>query len=247
MIKFFRKIRYDLMEKNKTGRYLKYAIGEIILVVIGILIALSINNWNQKRLNFKKERSMLYEIQENLNEDLQGVADILEFNQLKLKTIDSAYYYLSMMNENPELGRVFSHLMPTLTNYQNFNPTEVAFTNLTSSGNIEIFQSDDLRKKISRYYSSKNLEGIQGQLKETTQGFLNNLAPKMINKKMMATITKREFDVRPLREIKVHRDPQVLSGLFVMWNKTLEHNKLLHEQEEVIKLLMESIVTYLNE
>ena len=57
MIKFFRKIRYDLMKKNKTGkpalpagRYFKYAIGEIVLVVIGILIALSINNWNDKRL-----------------------------------------------------------------------------------------------------------------------------------------------------------------------------------------------------
>jgi len=51
MIKFFRQIRYNLMEQNKTGKYLKYAIGEIMLVVIGILIALSINNWNQNRLN----------------------------------------------------------------------------------------------------------------------------------------------------------------------------------------------------
>ena len=58
MINFFRKIRYDLMEKNppagragKTGKYLKYAVGEIVLVVIGILIALSINNWNQHRNN----------------------------------------------------------------------------------------------------------------------------------------------------------------------------------------------------
>ena len=49
MIKFFRKIRYDLMEKNKNGKYLKYAIGEILLVVIGILIALQINNWNELR------------------------------------------------------------------------------------------------------------------------------------------------------------------------------------------------------
>ena len=53
MIKFFRKIRYDLMENNNTGKYLKYAIGEIILVVIGILIALQINNWNETN----KERS----------------------------------------------------------------------------------------------------------------------------------------------------------------------------------------------
>ena len=49
MIKFFRKIRYNLMEQNKTGNYFKYAIGEIVLVVIGILIALQINNWNENR------------------------------------------------------------------------------------------------------------------------------------------------------------------------------------------------------
>jgi len=49
MIKFFRKIRYALMEKNKTGKYLKYAFGEIMLVVIGILIALQINNWNEEK------------------------------------------------------------------------------------------------------------------------------------------------------------------------------------------------------
>ena len=51
MIKFFRKIRQDLLRDNKIGDYLKYAVGEIVLVVIGILIALSINNWNESRKN----------------------------------------------------------------------------------------------------------------------------------------------------------------------------------------------------
>ena len=54
MIKFFRKIRQDLLKKNKTGKYLKYAIGEIVLVVIGILIALSINNWNENKKNINQ-------------------------------------------------------------------------------------------------------------------------------------------------------------------------------------------------
>lgn len=49
MIKFFRTIRQNLLSEGKTGKYLKYAIGEIILVVIGILIALQINNWNEER------------------------------------------------------------------------------------------------------------------------------------------------------------------------------------------------------
>jgi hypothetical protein len=59
MLKFFRKIRYDLMAKNKTGKYFKYAIGEIVLVVIGTLIALQINNANENRLLNKVKQLLI--------------------------------------------------------------------------------------------------------------------------------------------------------------------------------------------
>ncbi|WP_223115320.1 DUF6090 family protein [Hanstruepera ponticola] len=59
MIKFFRKIRQNLLSEGKTEKYLKYAIGEIILVVIGILIALQINNWNEKRKERNKEDQLI--------------------------------------------------------------------------------------------------------------------------------------------------------------------------------------------
>jgi len=78
MIKFFRKIRYDLMEKNKTGKYLKYAIGEIILVVIGILIALSINNWNEKRLQNQALKNIYTIIIEDLKNDITDINIILK-------------------------------------------------------------------------------------------------------------------------------------------------------------------------
>jgi hypothetical protein len=68
MIKFFRRMRYDFMEKNKTGKYLKYALGEIVLVVIGILIALSINNWNENRKEINIENKILLEISKGLAE-----------------------------------------------------------------------------------------------------------------------------------------------------------------------------------
>ena len=62
MINFFRKIRYNLMEQNKTGKYFKYAIGEIVLVVIGILIALSINNWNEQPKQDNQEYYLLVQM-----------------------------------------------------------------------------------------------------------------------------------------------------------------------------------------
>jgi hypothetical protein len=245
MIKFFRKIRYDLMNQNKTTKYFKYAIGEIVLVVIGILIALSINNWNQQRLNVKKEYRFLLEIQENLNEDIKNINDILTFNKAKLEAIDAAFNFMSQMGENPKLGKDFSSLLPIITNYSLFSSTKVAFNNITSTGNIDILRSDELRKNISTYYSNLTLNGVQDQLKITSQNFLGHVAPLMINKEMMAFVTKREFDVMPLEDISVHKEPLVLSDLFILLNKTLEHNKLLNQTIGDIKLIIKAIENYL--
>lgn len=83
MIKFFRKIRYNLMEQSKTGKYFKYAIGEIILVVIGILIALSINNWNEGRKEVIKERQLLNNLQGEFKDNLQDLDSIaIEVNKV---------------------------------------------------------------------------------------------------------------------------------------------------------------------
>jgi hypothetical protein len=76
MIKFFRKIRFDLMEKNKTGKYLKYAIGEILLVVIGILIALSLNNWNQSKKDKISLNEYLIKIKSHTKEDIEQLEEL---------------------------------------------------------------------------------------------------------------------------------------------------------------------------
>jgi len=73
MIKFFRKIRYDLMEKNKTAKYFKYAIGEIVLVVIGILIALQINNLSEKNKVHAKQETYLSLIKGEMLNNLESL------------------------------------------------------------------------------------------------------------------------------------------------------------------------------
>ncbi len=88
MIKFFRKIRQNLLMEIKTGKYLKYAIGEIILVVIGILIALQINNWNEAR----KLKSVEIKILQDLKNDIQeNIVNLNEgINMLEIANADNS-------------------------------------------------------------------------------------------------------------------------------------------------------------
>ena len=82
MIKFFRKIRQNLLSEGKTGKYFKYAIGEIILVVIGILIALSINNWSNNIQKRDIENEYLLSLQTEFKTNLEKINDcILENNK----------------------------------------------------------------------------------------------------------------------------------------------------------------------
>src|SRR5210317_1096357 len=80
MINFFRHIRQNLLMENKTGKYLFYAIGEIILVVIGILIALSINNWNERAKNETILKVYLQNYVEDLRDDKKSMDNLSELN-----------------------------------------------------------------------------------------------------------------------------------------------------------------------
>jgi hypothetical protein len=77
MIKFFRKIRQNLLSEGQTGKYLKYAIGEIILVVIGILIALQLNDWNDSQKQLKLENEYYCRLLEDSKLDKEQINNLL--------------------------------------------------------------------------------------------------------------------------------------------------------------------------
>ncbi len=79
MIKFFRKIRQNLLMENKTVKYLKYAIGEIFLVIIGILIALQINNWNNQRIEKNKQINILNRVLSDVQNDIQELSFTINY------------------------------------------------------------------------------------------------------------------------------------------------------------------------
>ena len=151
MIKFFRKIRYDLMEKNKTGKYLKYAIGEIVLVVIGILVALSINNWNNNRIERQTETNILKEILVNLDKDINNLQSKMKLND---KWRKRNKMILTHLEEKTPLTDSLKYDYARLFGRGTFQPITVGYENLKSKGS-DIIQNDSLRIAISELYDFK--------------------------------------------------------------------------------------------
>ncbi|MFY0602689.1 MAG: hypothetical protein JXQ93_01985 [Flavobacteriaceae bacterium] len=107
MIKFFRKIRQNLLSEGKTGKYFKYAVGEIILVVIGILIALQINNWNELKKRRSTEIEILVGIRNDIlrdtidiNFNIRGYQNIIERDSLVLSHLIKKKAYSNMLARN---------------------------------------------------------------------------------------------------------------------------------------------------
>jgi len=148
MIHFFRRIREQLLGEGKTGKYLKYAIGEIVLVVIGILIALSINNWNQKQIEKKQMNSFLLSVIGDLKSDtLQYGSTIQFFNTL----VNKKQNILELSNfDNLSVENLYDAIIPRISNYE-INST--TFNKITNSGITQISKNESLSKKIYGYYT----------------------------------------------------------------------------------------------
>lgn len=150
MIKFFRQIRYKLMSQNQTSRYFKYAIGEILLVVIGILIALQINNWNEERKISKSERSMLLDIRNDLVESRIELNDVAEYNKRREKSIKMVIDYLEKdLPYSKSLDTAFFGLRYWSSPYLTFT----AYETLKTKG-IDLIKNDRLKKSIISLYES---------------------------------------------------------------------------------------------
>ena len=143
MIKFFRKIRQSLLNEGKTTKYFKYAIGEIVLVVIGILIALQVNSWKEERRNNTKEQQILSQLKE------EYTANLLQLEQKiahRKKIIKAATKVLEYIDEPTKISEdsLISQLNILIGN-PTFKPIE---NNLINSGNILLIKNEKLNQLL---------------------------------------------------------------------------------------------------
>jgi len=149
MIKFFRKIRQKLLSENKFSQYLIYAIGEIILVVIGILIALQINNWNESNNLTKKELALLVNLKNDLNTDILQLTrqdSIYEKIGRETKMGLNLFYNAKNINDIESVSKLTTQLWDDLYINQN------TYNEMINSGSLYSIKNKSLKKRIIKYY-----------------------------------------------------------------------------------------------
>ena len=182
MIKFFRKIRQNLLMENKTGKYLKYAIGEIVLVVIGILIALQINNWNENRKDNNEEIAILENLDKNLilakkqSESLISVEKKLKKALLTVLRIESNS---SLVDKDGITDIMFKEV---LWNLESDLPVVNAYTDLKNTNKLGLIKSQKLKEKFTSLEVNLNeLKGMLNDRLNVQQIRIDNVAENNIN------------------------------------------------------------------
>jgi hypothetical protein len=192
MIKFFRKIRQQLLTKNNFSKYLLYATGEIVLVVFGILIAISINNWNEIRKNNRDLRLMLKAVK---------VENQINIDQIKYKIKDAEHVRSTLIHLLANMGPdyalkdemfidslFFEGLSMTL-----FDPNKAAFFTLIESRNLKLIKGDSLRNILLEWNSK--LDALSSKEASTYHTFKTIVLPHFYDKISLVTIDRKYTDL----------------------------------------------------
>lgn len=164
MIKFFRHIRQSLIMENKTskparttqsGRYFKYAIGEIILVVIGILIALQINNWNSDRQLRVQEQEYLTSLKNEFSINLDLLNQSIQDVEIQKQDIEALLQLFDKnVSDRTSDSTMASLIYPVIAGYARYNPSTGVLTDVTSTGNLNLILNKDLRQDLAGFGTS---------------------------------------------------------------------------------------------
>jgi hypothetical protein len=161
MIKFFRRVRHKLLSEKKISKYLLYAFGEIFLVVIGILIALQINNWNQNKVKTKKEifhlENILSSLKDDLDNQISPCIDKTERQISGFELLNSGFYEKNNISHD-SIRQLFFQFLGQWDLVLN----TVAFDNLKSTG-MDVLSNDTIKTKLLTLYGNnykyvKNLQ-----------------------------------------------------------------------------------------
>ena len=174
MIKVFRKIRQKLLIENRFKKYLLYAIGEIVLVIIGILIALQINNWNEQN---KIER----DLETSLKAMTDEVEENIQFLSKEKKSFEARIERIKKLKNNKANTKDLEELLYYIAQDVSSKPFEKVFELVKEDKSLKLIKDKQLIKKINKFYEY-SLADLD-KLSEWHNGFVrNNIDPYILEK-----------------------------------------------------------------
>ena len=240
MIPFLRKLR---KENGTRMKYFKYALGEIALVVIGILIALQINNWNEYRKEKDKEKAILIEILSDLEANetlLKGTLD--DTGKLRERHTSMVLLAGHLENKRSWHDSLLTHATNIFT-YYNVNYKTSGFSSLLSFG-ADLVRNDSLRQQIGVYYTN-NVPQTDKQLKEVRDDFYNYMLGYM-RMDFVTTIREGEEVMYPLNYDLLLKKTDFLQSLKIYAGITERYIREIEKSIQQTKLLKQSVETYLH-
>ena len=215
-------MRQNLLKEGKTSKYFKYAIGEIILVVIGILIALQINNWNENRKENAFELQLLYSFKTGLQKDLADLDGNVKWHRRGIFAVDSILYALEN-DVTYDINKIASHFSKAMTPTY-FQYSTSAFETLKSKG-ITIISNRDLREEIIGVFDSQYNFFLQNQMhhiEEIERGYTQVFSSRF-KESYKYDLTKSDFpgSLMPIDFESLKNDHEFLYYLKSLKNRTI--------------------------
>jgi hypothetical protein len=232
------------MEKNKTGKYLKYAVGEIVLVVIGILIALQINNWNENRKDIGKEQLVLVSLLEDFKYSQSSVKRSLQLYPNEIKRLEATLNYIGKSSEelSPEMIDTIGD-----SGYRTTALASGSIQSVLNTDKLELIRNESLKILLTAYPSEIN----KFQAQETNvKNIVLNLHRPILESYVALTDFVAE-DRNRFPNLKENAEPSDFEGLLkekkyqnVLVDRMLQTNRLTKVAENYL-LKIESIITLL--
>ncbi|SDW33884.1 hypothetical protein SAMN05444411_101510 [Lutibacter oricola] len=188
MIKIFRKNRRKILAKNKFTNYFAYAAGEIILVIVGILIALTINEHSNSKKKLELRNSYIIQLHDEAERNLKKLTLLDDEALQMLKELDTVFKILLYKDyDNPRLSTKSFYLIMS----KKFYPIMITYENLKFSGDLKLFDDLNLRNAISETYETFNpIEKLESSEQKTIEAYYENFLMRNVKFRNMGTSSK---------------------------------------------------------
>ena len=222
-------MRRQMISNHKVGKYLVYAIGEIILLVIGILIALQVNNWNDKKISQHQIVETYQQIKRQILADFKEVSDVKDLNQNYSIQFEKAIGMIS--RKNPLSVDTLAYFAMQLSQYTDFNGNGNIYESLVNSGDIKLIDNKivagELKRLETTYSHMNKLEDIHWEV------IMKELAPTL-----KGVIRYADMQViQPEKLYSVELQNIFIESFYLTIGKDSIYGKALNEMQSIIEMI----------